>query len=274
VNPRFSIVSPKWLLRIALALLVLATAGAGIYALRYPSMVRCMTVSWRDFDVAQKKVFVSPDTPPEVRNLLKQLIARSEARVAALWGDFKSEPVIIYCHNETYFEQFGAGSPGVAYLTPIGPYVVIGPRGMRTDVISHELCHAELFSRIGWYNSEFHKPAWFDEGLAMQLDYRYARRGRSRYFGFMVDWERRIGKGGKAYDLDSLKGREAFTSGDFRQTELAYVTAGMEVSRWLEAVGEEGLLRFAERLMEGGSFSQVYSEVERAGKEQDRWLSN
>lgn len=261
-------------MRCTLAVLVLVTAGAGIYALRYPSMIRCMTVTWRDFDLAQKEVYVSPDTPPAVRNLLRHLIVRSEKRVSALWGDFKAKPVIIYCHNQTDFEQFGAGSPGVAYLTPLGPYVVIGPRGMRTDVISHELCHAELFSRIGWYNSEFHKPAWFDEGLAMQLDYRYARRGRSRYFGFMVDWERRVGKGGKAFDLNSLKGREAFTSGDFRQTELAYVTSGMEVSRWLEAVGEEGLLRFTEGLMEGGSFEQVYTEVEQAGKQQERWLSN
>ncbi|MEZ4684591.1 MAG: hypothetical protein R3B47_21700 [Bacteroidia bacterium] len=274
MKARFRIPSPAWLLRGTLALLVLALAGAGIYALRYPSMVRCMTVSWRDFDAAADRVFVSPDTPPAVRSLLKHLIVRSEQRVSDLWGDTRSRPVIIYCHNQTYFEQFGAGSPGVAYLTPLGPYVVIGPRGMRTDVISHELCHAELFSRIGWYNSEFHKPAWFDEGLAMQLDYRYARRGRSRYFGFMVDWERRVGKGGKVFDLDSLKDRRAFTSGDFRQTELAYVTAGMEVSRWLEAVGDEGLLRFCERLVEGGNFEKIYTEIEMAGKAQDHWLSN
>ena len=242
--------------------------------LKYPSIVRCMTVEWRDFDQVDEQVFVSPDSPPATRNLLRSLLDRGELRVAELWGGYQATPKVIYCHNETYFKQFGAGSPGVAYLTPIGPYIVIGPRGLRTDVVSHELCHAELFSRIGWWNSEFEKPAWFDEGLAMQLDYRYANRSHSRFFGFMIDWERRVGKGDKAFGLKNLTDREAFTSGDFRQTELAYVTSGMEVSRWLENVGREGLLHFTSMLHHGYSFEKAYDEIEELENAKGRWLSN
>lgn len=264
----------KWLLWGTGILGIIIFIASVTYIVRYPSIVRCMTVEMRDFDQVSPNVYVSPDTPPASRSLLKDLMRRSKTRVAELWGNYEANPTFIYCHNETYFKQFGAGSPGVAYLTPVGAYVVIGPRGMRTDVISHELCHAELFSRIGWWNSEFEKPAWFDEGLSMQLDYRYARRGHSRFFGFMIDWERRVGKGDKAFDLENLYDREAFTSGDFRQTELAYVTSGMEVSRWLETVEREGLLLFTERLRSGETFDKAYGDIEKEEKKKEHWLSN
>ncbi|MFK7972485.1 MAG: hypothetical protein AB8F95_19095 [Bacteroidia bacterium] len=254
--------------------LVLLIAGTAIYVSRYPSIVRCMTIAFQDFDKLDQKVYVSPGTPPETQNLLRELIKRSEVRVADLWGGYAAEPVLIYCHDNSCFDRFGAGSPGVAYLTPLGPYVVIGPRGLRTDVLSHELCHAELFTRIGWWNSEFEKPAWFDEGLAMQLDHRYAKRGHSRFFGFMIDWERRVGKDNEAFALHKLRDRSAFTSGDFRQTELAYVTSGMEVSRWLEAVGHMGLLRFTDRLCSGESFEKAYAEIEKGAALEEKWLSN
>lgn len=240
---------------------------------RYPSIARCLTIQTRGFNSFEGRIYVSPDTPPETRNLLQDLMRRGKTRVRDLWGNFEADPVVIYCHNQTAFDQFGAGSPGVAYLTPLGPYIVIGPHGLRTDIVSHELCHAELFHRMGWLNSELKKPAWFDEGLAMQLDYRYASRGHSRFFGFMIDWERRVADQEKAPDLHRLRDRSAFTSGNLQDTELAYVTAGMEVSRWMEKVGQAGLLHFTDLLDDGQSFEQAYRQIESTYSPQPQWLS-
>jgi len=50
--------------------------------------------------------------------------------------------------------------------------VMIGPNGQNVDVVAHEMAHAELFLRVGWLARWLQIPTWFDEGVAMQVDYR------------------------------------------------------------------------------------------------------
>ncbi|WP_332368176.1 hypothetical protein [Spirosoma telluris] len=44
-------------------------------------------------------------------------------------------------------------------------YLILGPDGNNTDVIAHELCHDELFARLGWWRVKRQIPQWFNEGL-------------------------------------------------------------------------------------------------------------
>ncbi len=199
----------------------------------------------------------------EVRNLLWHIIDRARDRNVRFWGEWKNQPIIIYCHNQADFARYGSGTPGVAYLNPTQCFIVIGPDGLRTDIMSHEMCHVELFQRIGWLASEFEKPAWFDEGLALMLDYRYAKREeKTRYFGFLIDWDRSLRSGSSYVELDELQKLEGFSQGDLRRKVFAYLTAGKEVSRWLEIVGKEGLLEFTEKLKQGARFLEVYAQIE------------
>jgi len=69
--------------------------------------------------------------------------------------------------------QYGIPStPATVFYTPFRAIMVIGPDGINLDVLSHEMCHTELYHRLGWWRKEMRIPTWFDEGLAMQLDYR------------------------------------------------------------------------------------------------------
>ena len=244
-------------------LLAFLVAGAGIYYKIYPNTSRCFVVGFHDFDQESPHTYVSKDTPPEARNLLQDIIKHASHRVVAFWGSKKGNPIIIYCHNEEAFKQFGSGTPGVAYLTPFQTFVVIGPKGLRTDIMSHELCHVELFQRLGWWKSEFQKPAWFDEGLALMVDYRYSHREKkSRHFGYLIDWDRRITRGFTAIGLDELGTLNDFSKGNPQRKVFAYVTAGMEVSRWLEISGAEGVHDLIKSIRQGNSFHEAYAEVE------------
>lgn len=253
----------KIVLRSLLALLLLGGIVLGVYYTEHPNIVRCFLVSASDFDKEGTDVYVSRETPIEVRNLLWHIIEKAQSRNIGFWGEWKNHPVIIYCHNEADFKRYGSGTPGVAYLNPTQCFIVIGPHGLRTDIMSHEMCHVELFQRIGWFASEFEKPAWFDEGLALMLDYRYAKREeKTRYFGFLIDWDRGLRNGSSYVELNDLKTLEGFSQGDLRSKIFAYLTAGKEVSRWLEIVGKDGLLHFTSQLNQGASFQKAYAEVE------------
>lgn len=253
----------KILLRSILTLMILGGGVLGFYYSQHPNIVRCFFVAVSDFDKEGNQVYVSPDTPMEVRNLLDHIIGQARDRNTVFWGKYESRPAIIYCHNQADFKRYGSGTPGVAYLNPLQCYLVIGPEGLRTDIMSHEMCHAELFHKIGWRASEFQKPAWFDEGLALMLDYRYAKREeKARYFGFLIDWDRSLRNGSSYVELNDLQTLEGFSQGDLRSTVFAYLTAGKEVSRWLEIVGKEGLLQFTDELRKGADFQESYQHIE------------
>ena len=265
----------KILLRCILALMVVGGGILAVYYSQHPNIVRCFIVDFSDFDKESHHVYVSRDTPPEVRNLLDHIIGQARERNISFWGTCESTPAIIYCHNPSDFKRYGSGTPGVAYLNPTQCYIVIGPDGLRTDIMSHEMSHVELFHKIGWRASEFQKPAWFDEGLALMLDYRYAKREeKTRYFGFLIDWDRSLRSGSSYVELNDLQTLEGFSQGgDLRSTVFAYLTAGKEVSRWLEIVGKDGLLHFTHQLSKGVNFQEAYSQVELDASSKNKKMS-
>ena len=60
----------------------------------------------------------------------------------------------------------------MTHYRPTAAISVFGPAGQTVDVLAHELAHAELLQRVGYFTMEFCVPAWFDEGLAVQFDER------------------------------------------------------------------------------------------------------
>jgi hypothetical protein len=133
----------------------------------------------------------------------------------------------------------------------------------------------ELFQRLGWWKSEFQKPAWFDEGLALMVDYRYSHREKkSRHFGYLIDWDRRITRGFPAIALDELHTLSDFSKGNAQRKVFAYVTAGMEVSRWLEVSGVEGVHELIGNIRRGETFDRAYTEIEANYKAQKTLYGN
>lgn len=86
-------------------------------------------------------------------------------------------------------------------------------------------------------------PIWFDEGLATVVDHRYIRNDN-----LSLD------------NLNDLSSRQAFY--DSSRVKINYEIAHSEIMRWLETVGESGLLELIEGLNQGETFYVLYKAIE------------
>ena len=195
----------------------------------------------------------------QTKDSIKSIIEISDARIKEFWYQKLSDPIIIYCSDSIDFLKYGAPIstiPAVTHLTPLGAFVVInGSLGLNTDVISHELCHAELLERVGFLNKEFEIPVWFDEGLALMLDYRFS--------DLDAMYIKAVNKGSEKINLDELIGIEQFYSGTHDQIHMAYLCSGLEVREWYQSVGADGLLELIDQLNAGEDFNKSYHNLQK-----------
>lgn len=223
----------------------------------FQKQLKCFTIDWSRYQQIAADVYVNPEMGEEQRFKLLMDIEDARERLKAFMGDSGSRPVIIAANQPEVMAEFGAGlkSPGMNHITPFGTYIVLGPEGLNQDVICHELCHSELANRVGWYNREAKIPAWFDEGLALMLDYRYARTD------FM--WAVVTENGKKAPSLNELAHMQDFMHYTRISPFLSYVTSMREVSRWWNvAGGPVGFNLFVEKIKAGEPFEKAYKDVE------------
>lgn len=83
--------------------------------------------------------------------------------------------MIIIVDSEHAPERYGLGPRRQtvrAYLTPWEKYLVISSATRDINLLAHEYFHIELCGPIGYLAYKTKLPAWLDEGLAMQVDYR------------------------------------------------------------------------------------------------------
>ena len=82
----------------------------------------------------------------------------------------------------------------------------------------------ELYEKIGFFNREFKLPTWFDEGLAMQVDYR-------SYYS--IDSLRiKSDNFKRLLDVTKLKSYSHFGNGKREDVVLNYSAAKYGVAKW------------------------------------------
>ncbi|MEO1653716.1 MAG: hypothetical protein AAFU64_09235, partial [Bacteroidota bacterium] len=188
----------------------------------------------------------------------------AQLRVVDFWGEMKSKPSIIFCSTDAEFESYGKnfGSPAMINLTPFGSYIIVKPDGVNIDVLSHEMCHAEFTERLGWSIKKKEIPAWFDEGLALMLDYRYPRPGLGNtYTNYLMEWQSYPLAIRREFSIDQLKDIDDFFGQELKKTHLAYLYSGLQVSAWMDKVGKEGLYLLIEEIKQGQAFQEVYPRI-------------
>ncbi|GAB4031595.1 hypothetical protein GCM10028774_09660 [Spirosoma jeollabukense] len=155
--------------------------------------------------------------------------------------------------------------------TPWGTsYLVLGPDGNNPDVIAHELCHDELFARLGWWRVKRQIPQWFNEGLALMVDYRFTNPSvwdkpdsLQQALSTAGDDDLMVFLQHPMLKLADLETTRDFFGGDSFHTMLAYQTAAEEVARWLAVVGRSGVPALSNALATGHEFSDTYRQLER-----------
>ena len=222
---------------------------ASYYAM--PQLTRCYFVQYNDDFFQREGVYISKNTPQWVQDSLLKRIQLAKDRNDAFWEGMKSDPTVIFCHRKWRFERMGVkGNPASTWLSLAGAYVVLGPSAFNLDIISHELCHAELQAQVGWFARDKEIPTWFDEGLAMQLDYRkrYAEKNLTQ-FGASLLADR---------EVMSLEGPEDFFSSKKEVSRLRYIRAKKKVRQWLGEHPRARLAVFVSHIREGKSFEEAF----------------
>lgn len=256
------------LLTVLLSLLIALPLAA---MLLYPALLRCLFIDYssdfQSINASTGPIFVSRFAPFRQRSQLLQNNGLANERIHQFWGGQQGRATLIYCHSaEQYADYCGGGgeSAGCSLGTPWGQaFLVLGPEGNNPDVIAHERCHDELLARVGWWRTNRQIPQWFNEGLALMVDYRFTNPKLSpteRAHDYHAEWEYRAYGRQMALSLEEIETMRGFFGGDHHHVMLAYYTAAAEVSRWLARVGPQGPRILAQRVAAGESFQQVYTQ--------------
>ena len=256
-------------------LFILIALPIGFWVL-YPESIQCMRIghsaNFRRLPDTNE-VYISHKTTAKQQTTFRQNSLLARNRIGRFWGSQHGRAILIYCPAQTDYEQYCAGGEGAGCSVglPWGQsYVVLGPDGNNVDVIAHELCHDELFTRIGWWRVKRQIPQWFNEGLALLVDYRFSnptvweQPDSSAEASPFADEPVRMGYSQHPMlKLSDLETTRDFFGGDYTHTMLAYQTAADEVARWLAVVGRAGVPALADAIATGNEFGETYRRLER-----------
>ena len=281
----------RFLLRYVLPLLIALPLA---FLLLYPQLLRCMRIGQSaQFGLlpGAGRVYVSHAATAGQRTQLRRHVEAARIRIEQFWGVRRGQPVLIYCPRQVDYERYCAGGnstfgEGAACSlgTPWGgSYLVLGPEGNNTDVIAHELCHDELFTHLGWWRVKRQIPQWFNEGLALMVDYRFSSPAIWETPDSLADnpffspddaprmpFDHRTNPLRPMLKLQDLATTRDFFGGNYHHVMRAYQTAADEVTRWLSVVGRAGVPALTRAVANGEPFDSTYRQLERVGRSKKR----
>ena len=217
----------------------------GALALTERESLASSLVSYSGFEEVAPAIWVDPRMVDADRRSMLLLLAAGKARVAKVYGSYRAQPVVIVGSDMTRLAPFTRNRFACTHYFLGGASVVVGPAGQNIDVVSHELAHAELFERIGWWQMLSNMPTWFDEGLAMQFDER-ADYSEAQYEALVAS--------GHLTRLESIATGGTFFSANAKEH---YVQVKHDVAERLKRVGPRAVLELVEQVSEGRRFHDL-----------------
>jgi hypothetical protein len=212
-------------------------------------------VKYDDFVALQPNVFAATTSTLKQQDSLKKYIKIAKKRVEDFWGSQKGEATIIFCANPEEYQKYCRTSDGAGCTigTPLGSWIVLNKDGLNPDVIAHEMSHNELMTRLGWWKTRTKIPTWFDEGVALMLDYRFveAQDSIQRYKAYRDELFFLAKKSPSLEELSTEK--EFFGHGEF-YTKLAYYTAASVVSRKIAYGGKQAIHQTIQKVKQENEF--------------------
>lgn len=233
--------------RTFLIFLILIPIASFAHFIFFPEQTRSILIDYSNFE-KDGRFYFNPSTAQDKVDKAKLFIETASLRVGNFWGQKTSNPKFIYCETLEDFKKFGSPYP-VPALTHIKfcSYIVISNQGVDLDIISHELSHSEFYNRIGFYNWTFKIPRWFDEGLAMQNDYRnyYSEETLKKITGDFKNLP----------DVKLLRTGKQFDEGGIDKVMLNFMAAKHEVKNWYT---REKLQKLIKDINSGKSFEEAF----------------
>ena len=227
-----------------LLIVMLSLTASGCSTVR---STKLFAPTWFGFVEVANGVYVDEEMPSARRDDVLNTVREGKARVAKFFGGIDGNPTIFACSTEKCFvASGGVSAKGKAYGSSM---LLLSPRGLDVVIVSHELTHIELHSRVGAFRSWRSIPVWFDEGLAVLVceDPRYTDSA----------WLEATDNGRKAPELESI-GRTVPLGGNW---QMGYGTARRAVGRWYASAGRAGLMQLIAEVKAGKEFDSVLNSI-------------
>lgn len=139
----------------------------------FSNIAKCVFIGFSDFKEISSNLYVSENIRDVDYPKIKGLIASARRRIADVYGKPTANPVIIIADTQDEIDGFDLHDiPGTTFYLPWRTYLVLNFHKAGIDVVSHELVHAEIVHRLGYFKRVREIPTWFDEGAALQVDWR------------------------------------------------------------------------------------------------------
>ncbi len=233
--------------RIVLAsIAVIITLGTVTLAFAFPGTTACALIEFSGLETLPNGTRIPTSSSNTERQLILELETQAQTRIENMFGAPRAKPLVVFLKNPAMMFTFTSNGYGSTHFVGPRVCVIIGPDGTNVDVVTHELLHAELFERVGLWRRFSEIPAWFDEGLAMQVDF------RSRYDSSQIV---------DATELDSLRtlwSMDQFNAGNDDEITRHYARSKQAVAQWLEKIGRSNLYSRLERIRAGEAFETVF----------------
>jgi hypothetical protein len=227
-------------------LTIAAILGLGVAALVFalPGPTGCALVGFSGLDSLSDGTLVERGSSAAERLAVLEFQRQARTRIEDFFGAPRARPVVVFLRDTKAFWPLRFNDYASSHFLGSRACVVVGPNGTNVDVVAHELMHAELFERIGYWRRFTQIPMWFDEGVAMQVDL------RPRYSVIEQSW------GGTGFVRELTTYRQFFRGGE-EQMRRHYAAAKAEVTQWLSTIGPRGLFDRFKRIRDGESFHAV-----------------
>ena len=221
-------------------------ASATTFAFALPGPTACLLVGVAGLHELSDGSLTDSESEADQRRYI-QLTRDARARIKNTFGSAESKPILVFFSRPDGFGPFRLNAYGSTQFIGSRACVMVGPKGESIDVVAHELMHAEIHHRVGFLKRFLQLPTWFDEGIAMQVDY------RNRYALSPQD----------AQNADDVRGFTTFSSffkGDEQAVVRNYASAKQVAASWLSKVGSTSLYARLQRMRNGESFAEIVTE--------------
>jgi hypothetical protein len=195
----------------------------------FPQAISLFFIDFQGFEL---KNGIYSDAPINQKNA-SQKIKLAKIRIVDFWGSKSGKAKLVYCKNPENFTKFCNGSGAACTIgTPFQNWIIVN-NNINEDVLAHEMCHDELQARLGYFETKFNIPTWFDEGLALQLDYRFSENSDPDLK--LLDFQKKLNYYPIAAipKLSNLKTTKDFFTEDPFGTDINYLVSGKKIAEIL-----------------------------------------
>jgi hypothetical protein len=223
---------------------VIITLGTLVFA--FPGGTACALIEFSGLEMLPDGTRIQTSSTNAERQAILEMQTQAKIRIENMFGAPRAKPLVVFLNNPATIFTFKSNGYGSTYFVGPRVCVIIGPQGTNVDVVAHELLHAELSERVGPWRRSSEIPAWFDEGLAMQVDF------RSHY-----DSSQPVDSAELASPR-ALRSMDQFNAGNDEEITRHYARSKRVVAQWLEKIGCSNLYLRLERIRNGEHFETVF----------------